>query len=53
MLKQVSLCRNRITPEKIALDEPITTLGFVGSVVVDGGAVSVRLRLPTRGVLRR
>jgi metal-sulfur cluster biosynthetic enzyme len=29
------------------LDEPITTLGFVGSVVVDGGDVSVRLRLPT------
>jgi metal-sulfur cluster biosynthetic enzyme len=29
------------------LDEPITTLGFVGSAVVDGGAVSVRLRLPT------
>jgi metal-sulfur cluster biosynthetic enzyme len=29
------------------LDEPITTLGFVGSCVVDGGDVSVRLRLPT------
>lgn len=29
------------------LDEPITTLGFVGSVVVAGGAVAVRLRLPT------
>ena len=30
------------------LDEPITTLGFVGScVVTDGGDVSVRLRLPT------
>src|SRR5689334_7917912 len=29
------------------LDEPITTLGFVGSCVVDGGEVSVRLRLPT------
>jgi metal-sulfur cluster biosynthetic enzyme len=29
------------------LDEPITTLGFVGSVAVDGGSVSVRLRLPT------
>ena len=29
------------------LDEPITTLGFVGSVAVDDGAVSVRLRLPT------
>lgn len=29
------------------LDEPITTLGFVGSVAVDGGAVAVRLRLPT------
>ncbi|MDA0179407.1 iron-sulfur cluster assembly protein [Solirubrobacter phytolaccae] len=29
------------------LDEPITTLGFVGSVVVVGGAVAVRLRLPT------
>ena len=29
------------------LDEPITTLGFVGSAVVDGGAVAVRLRLPT------
>jgi metal-sulfur cluster biosynthetic enzyme len=30
------------------LDEPITTLGFVGSVVVtDEGDVSVRLRLPT------
>lgn len=29
------------------LDEPITTLGFVGSCVVDGDAVSVRLRLPT------
>ena len=29
------------------LDEPITDLGFVGSVVVAGGAVAVRLRLPT------
>lgn len=29
------------------LDEPITDLGFVTSCVVDGGAVSVRLRLPT------
>jgi metal-sulfur cluster biosynthetic enzyme len=29
------------------LDEPITTLGFVGSCVVDSGDVSVRLRLPT------
>ncbi len=30
------------------LDEPITTLGFVGScVVTDGGDVDVRLRLPT------
>jgi metal-sulfur cluster biosynthetic enzyme len=29
------------------LDEPITTLGFVGSLVVDGGEVAVRLRLPT------
>jgi len=30
------------------LDEPITTLGFVGSLVVTGqGDVSVRLRLPT------
>jgi metal-sulfur cluster biosynthetic enzyme len=29
------------------LDEPVTTLGFVSSVEVDGGAVSVRLRLPT------
>jgi metal-sulfur cluster biosynthetic enzyme len=30
------------------LDEPITTLGFVGSCVVSGaGEVSVRLRLPT------
>jgi len=30
------------------LDEPITTLGFVGSAAVDAaGAVSVRLRLPT------
>jgi metal-sulfur cluster biosynthetic enzyme len=30
------------------LDEPITTLGFVGSCVVsDDGDVSVRLRLPT------
>jgi metal-sulfur cluster biosynthetic enzyme len=29
------------------LDEPITTLGFVGSCVVDRGDVSVRLRLPT------
>jgi metal-sulfur cluster biosynthetic enzyme len=29
------------------LDEPITTLGFVGSCVVDGGDVAVRLRLPT------
>jgi metal-sulfur cluster biosynthetic enzyme len=34
-----------IDPE---LDEPITTLGFVGSCVVrDGGDVDVRLRLPT------
>jgi metal-sulfur cluster biosynthetic enzyme len=29
------------------LDEPITALGFVGSCVVEGGDVSVRLRLPT------
>ena len=29
------------------LDEPITDLGFVASVVVVGGAVAVRLRLPT------
>ena len=29
------------------LDEPITTLGFVGSCVVHGGDVEVRLRLPT------
>jgi metal-sulfur cluster biosynthetic enzyme len=29
------------------LDEPITTLGFVGSCVVDEHDVSVRLRLPT------
>lgn len=29
------------------LDEPITTLGFVGSCVVDSGDVAVRLRLPT------
>jgi metal-sulfur cluster biosynthetic enzyme len=29
------------------LDEPITALGFVGSCVVDGRDVSVRLRLPT------
>jgi metal-sulfur cluster biosynthetic enzyme len=29
------------------LDEPITTLGFVGSCVVEGGDVSVCLRLPT------
>ncbi|HEX5782366.1 MAG TPA: iron-sulfur cluster assembly protein, partial [Solirubrobacteraceae bacterium] len=29
------------------LDEPITTLGFVGSCVVDSGEVAVRLRLPT------
>jgi metal-sulfur cluster biosynthetic enzyme len=29
------------------LDEPITTLGFVGSCVVDGSEVAVRLRLPT------
>jgi len=29
------------------LDEPITTLGFVGSCVVRGRDVSVRLRLPT------
>jgi metal-sulfur cluster biosynthetic enzyme len=29
------------------LDEPITTLGFVGSCEVDGDDVAVRLRLPT------
>jgi metal-sulfur cluster biosynthetic enzyme len=29
------------------LDEPITTLGFVGSCVVTGSDVQVRLRLPT------
>jgi metal-sulfur cluster biosynthetic enzyme len=29
------------------LDEPITTLGFVGSCVVAGGEAAVRLRLPT------
>jgi metal-sulfur cluster biosynthetic enzyme len=33
-----------IDPE---LDEPITDLGFVTDRVVDGGRVSVRLRLPT------
>ncbi|GAC1444510.1 MAG: iron-sulfur cluster assembly protein [Mycobacteriales bacterium] len=29
------------------LDEPVTELGFVEEVVVDGAAVAVRLRLPT------
>jgi metal-sulfur cluster biosynthetic enzyme len=29
------------------LDEPVTALGFVGSCVVAGGEVEVRLRLPT------
>ena len=29
------------------LDEPITDVGFVRSVAVDGGAVEVHLRLPT------
>jgi metal-sulfur cluster biosynthetic enzyme len=29
------------------LDEPITTLGFVGACTVEGGDVAVRLRLPT------
>ena len=29
------------------LDEAVTTLGFVGSVEIDGGAVRVHLRLPT------
>jgi len=29
------------------LDEPLTDLGFVGDIRVDGAAVSVRLRLPT------
>lgn len=29
------------------LDEPITGLGFVGSVEIDGSTVGVRLRLPT------
>jgi metal-sulfur cluster biosynthetic enzyme len=29
------------------LDEPVTTLGFVGSCVVAGDEVAVRLRLPT------
>jgi metal-sulfur cluster biosynthetic enzyme len=29
------------------LDEPITDLGFVSELKVEGGAVSVRLRLPT------
>jgi metal-sulfur cluster biosynthetic enzyme len=29
------------------LDEPVTDLGFVRSVAVDGGAVEVHLRLPT------
>jgi metal-sulfur cluster biosynthetic enzyme len=29
------------------LDEPITALGFVGSCVVEGDEVTVRLRLPT------
>ena len=29
------------------LDEPITTLGFVGACTVSGGDVAVRLRLPT------
>jgi metal-sulfur cluster biosynthetic enzyme len=29
------------------LDEPITELGFVAAVEVDGGRVAVRLRLPT------
>jgi metal-sulfur cluster biosynthetic enzyme len=29
------------------LDEPITSLGFVSDLEIDGGSVSVRLRLPT------
>lgn len=29
------------------LDEPVTDLGFVAELAVDGGTVSVRLRLPT------
>jgi metal-sulfur cluster biosynthetic enzyme len=29
------------------LDEPLTDLGFVTDVAIDGGAVAVRLRLPT------
>ncbi len=29
------------------LDEPITDLGFVRSVDLDGGSVTVHLRLPT------
>src|SRR5215217_2024957 len=29
------------------LDEPLTDLGFVSDLRVEGGAVSVRLRLPT------
>jgi metal-sulfur cluster biosynthetic enzyme len=34
------------------LDEPITTLGFVGSCVVDGHDVSVRLRRSARRTSR-
>ena len=29
------------------LDEPITDLGFVRSVAIDGSSVTVHLRLPT------
>jgi metal-sulfur cluster biosynthetic enzyme len=29
------------------LDEPLTELGFIGGVIVDGGVVTVRFRLPT------
>ena len=48
MITQARVLAALATVHDPELDEPITSLGFVGSCVVsDGGDVDVRLRLPT------
>lgn len=48
MITQARVLEALATVHDPELDEPITSLGFVGSCVVsDGGDVDVRLRLPT------
>jgi metal-sulfur cluster biosynthetic enzyme len=47
MIERAELERALATVRDPELDEPITELGFVEGVDVDGAAVEVRLRLPT------